>query len=135
MDGTTVGMLPSCSLSLTSLHAAAVHVRSGFICHLSVCRSPKLLICDEATSALDTATERGIMDSLTELASGRTSVFVAHRYCHHALHQLHYTWMPMQSTARIDMLHGHADAWGRDLQAFNNQELRQDRRDVRWASG
>jgi ABC-type transport system involved in Fe-S cluster assembly fused permease/ATPase subunit len=42
-------------------------------------RSPKLLICDEATSALDTATERGIMDSLTELASGRTSIFVAHR--------------------------------------------------------
>ena len=48
----------------------------------SICvwrRSPKLLICDEATSALDTATERGIMDSLTELASGRTSIFVAHR--------------------------------------------------------
>lgn len=43
-------------------------------------RSPKLLICDEATSALDTATERGIMDSLTELASGRTSIFVAHRW-------------------------------------------------------
>lgn len=42
-------------------------------------RSPKLLICDEATSALDTATERDIMDSLTELASGRTSIFVAHR--------------------------------------------------------
>lgn len=42
-------------------------------------REPRLLICDEATSALDTATERGIMDSLTELATGRTSVFVAHR--------------------------------------------------------
>lgn len=42
-------------------------------------REPRLLICDEATSALDTATERGIMDSLTELADGRTSVFVAHR--------------------------------------------------------
>jgi ABC-type transport system involved in Fe-S cluster assembly fused permease/ATPase subunit len=42
-------------------------------------RSPRLLICDEATSALDTATERSIMTSLTELAAGRTSVFVAHR--------------------------------------------------------
>ena len=43
------------------------------------CREPRLLICDEATSALDTATERGIMNALTVLASGRTSVFVAHR--------------------------------------------------------
>ncbi len=42
-------------------------------------REPRLLICDEATSALDTATERGIMNALTVLASGRTSVFVAHR--------------------------------------------------------
>lgn len=42
-------------------------------------RSPRLLVCDEATSALDTATEAGIMASLTELAAGRTSVFVAHR--------------------------------------------------------
>ena len=42
-------------------------------------RAPRLIICDEATSALDTATERSIMASLTELAAGRTSVFVAHR--------------------------------------------------------
>jgi len=42
-------------------------------------KKPRLLICDEATSALDTATEKGIMSSLEELASGRTSVFVAHR--------------------------------------------------------
>lgn len=42
-------------------------------------REPRLLICDEATSALDSATERGIMASLQELATGRTSVFVAHR--------------------------------------------------------
>lgn len=42
-------------------------------------RSPRLLICDEATSALDSATEKGIIDSLGELATGRTSVFVAHR--------------------------------------------------------
>ena len=42
-------------------------------------RDPLLLVCDEATSALDTATEKGIMASLEELAKGRTSVFVAHR--------------------------------------------------------
>lgn len=46
---------------------------------LSVYREPRLLICDEATSALDTGTERGIMDALSVLASGRTSIFVAHR--------------------------------------------------------
>lgn len=42
-------------------------------------KRPRLLICDEATSALDTATEKGIMASLEELAANRTSVFVAHR--------------------------------------------------------
>jgi ABC-type transport system involved in Fe-S cluster assembly fused permease/ATPase subunit len=42
-------------------------------------KKPRLLICDEATSALDTATEKGIMASLEELAANRTSVFVAHR--------------------------------------------------------
>lgn len=42
-------------------------------------KMPRLLICDEATSALDTSTEQGIIGSLEELASGRTSVFVAHR--------------------------------------------------------
>lgn len=42
-------------------------------------QAPRLLICDEATSSLDTATEQDIMDSLTQLAQGRTSVFVAHR--------------------------------------------------------
>ena len=42
-------------------------------------RDPALLICDEATSALDSATENGIMQSLKELSTGRTSIFVAHR--------------------------------------------------------
>ena len=42
-------------------------------------QDPLILICDEATSALDTATEQGIMNSLDELAKGRTSIFVAHR--------------------------------------------------------
>jgi ABC-type transport system involved in cytochrome bd biosynthesis fused ATPase/permease subunit len=42
-------------------------------------RSPRLLLADEATSALDTATEVGILESLEEVAQGRTAVFVAHR--------------------------------------------------------
>jgi len=42
-------------------------------------RSPRLLLADEATSALDTATEVGILQSLQEVAAGRTAVFVAHR--------------------------------------------------------
>lgn len=42
-------------------------------------RGPRLLICDEATSALDSSTEASILQSLKELASGRTCVFVAHR--------------------------------------------------------
>ena len=42
-------------------------------------RQPRLLLADEATSALDTATEIGILQSLQEVASGRTAGFVAHR--------------------------------------------------------
>mmetsp|Transcript_18042 Transcript_18042/g.50463 ORF Transcript_18042/g.50463 Transcript_18042/m.50463 type:complete len:853 (+) Transcript_18042:34-2592(+) len=42
-------------------------------------RQPRLLICDEATSSLDTGTEAQIMGSLSQLAQGRTAVFVAHR--------------------------------------------------------
>eukprot|EP00894_Picocystis_sp_ML_P003439 jgi/Pico_ML_1/53956/g4410.t1 len=42
-------------------------------------RAPRLLVCDEATSALDSATEAGILDSLKQLAKGRTTIFVAHR--------------------------------------------------------
>lgn len=38
-----------------------------------------MLICDEATSALDSSTEASILQSLKELATGRTCVFVAHR--------------------------------------------------------
>ena len=42
-------------------------------------REPRMLVADEATSALDTATEQGILESLEEVALGRTAVFVAHR--------------------------------------------------------
>eukprot|EP00271_Cylindrocystis_brebissonii_P011636 TRINITY_DN29520_c0_g1_i1.p1 TRINITY_DN29520_c0_g1~~TRINITY_DN29520_c0_g1_i1.p1 ORF type:complete len:886 (+),score=112.14 TRINITY_DN29520_c0_g1_i1:332-2989(+) len=42
-------------------------------------KAPRLLICDEATSALDSGTEAAILQSLKELAAGRTCIFVAHR--------------------------------------------------------
>ncbi|KAJ7546425.1 hypothetical protein O6H91_08G039900 [Diphasiastrum complanatum] len=53
-------------------------------------KAPRLLICDEATSALDSPTEAAILNSLKELATGRTCIFVAHRlstimHCDHIL--------------------------------------------------
>jgi len=42
-------------------------------------RAPPILLADEATSALDATTEASILDALTGLAAGRTSLFVAHR--------------------------------------------------------
>ncbi|GAQ82134.1 mitochondrial ABC transporter ATM [Klebsormidium nitens] len=53
-------------------------------------KSPRMLCCDEATSALDSGTEAAILDSLKELAAGRTCLFVAHRlstvaHCDHIL--------------------------------------------------
>jgi ABC-type multidrug transport system fused ATPase/permease subunit len=42
-------------------------------------QEPSVLLFDEATSALDATTEREILDSLSELAAGRTALFVAHR--------------------------------------------------------
>lgn len=42
-------------------------------------KNPPILILDEATSALDNATEMLIQESLEKLASGRTTIVVAHR--------------------------------------------------------
>ena len=42
-------------------------------------QDPAILLCDEATSALDSRTEKQILQALQALASGRTSLFVAHR--------------------------------------------------------
>lgn len=44
-----------------------------------VLKDPPILVLDEATSALDTRTERGIQDRLRAIASGRTTLMVAHR--------------------------------------------------------
>ena len=38
-----------------------------------------VVLMDEATSALDTKTEAGIMDTLDNLMSGRTTILIAHR--------------------------------------------------------
>ena len=42
-------------------------------------RDPRILILDEATSALDTQTERAVQAAFDELASGRTTITIAHR--------------------------------------------------------
>lgn len=42
-------------------------------------RDPRILILDEATSALDATTEREILDTLVEVARGRTTVSITHR--------------------------------------------------------
>jgi ABC-type methionine transport system ATPase subunit len=42
-------------------------------------KNPRLLLLDEATSALDNVSERLVQAALERLATGRTSVVVAHR--------------------------------------------------------
>lgn len=42
-------------------------------------KNPPILILDEATSALDTETEQVIQESLLSLATGRTTLIIAHR--------------------------------------------------------
>src|SRR5205085_5339138 len=42
-------------------------------------RNPRVLILDEATSALDAQTEAGVLDTLANLAKGRTTISVTHR--------------------------------------------------------
>jgi ABC-type multidrug transport system fused ATPase/permease subunit len=42
-------------------------------------KNPRLLLLDEATSALDNVSERLVQAALERLATGRTSLVVAHR--------------------------------------------------------
>lgn len=42
-------------------------------------KNPPILILDEATSALDTFSEAAVQDALIRLASGRTTLIIAHR--------------------------------------------------------
>jgi ATP-binding cassette subfamily B protein len=42
-------------------------------------RNPRVLVLDEATSALDTETERAVQQAFDVLASGRTTITIAHR--------------------------------------------------------
>lgn len=53
--------------------AAAMHSCRAFL------KAPRILLFDEATSALDAKTEKEVLESLSKLAAGRTSIFVAHR--------------------------------------------------------
>ncbi len=42
-------------------------------------RDPRVLILDEPTSALDTVTERQVLEALSRLKAGRTTIIIAHR--------------------------------------------------------
>jgi ABC-type transport system involved in Fe-S cluster assembly fused permease/ATPase subunit len=45
----------------------------------TILRQPKILFLDEATSALDTRTEQAIQAQLNQLATGKTTLVIAHR--------------------------------------------------------
>jgi ABC-type multidrug transport system fused ATPase/permease subunit len=42
-------------------------------------RDPRVMVLDEATSALDAETETGILETLEEVAKGRTTIAITHR--------------------------------------------------------
>ena len=45
----------------------------------AIVRNPKILILDDALSAVDTNTENTILNSLSRIMQGRTSVIISHR--------------------------------------------------------
>jgi ATP-binding cassette subfamily B protein len=45
----------------------------------AVAREPKILILDDALSAVDTKTENTILEAMTKIMKGRTSLIISHR--------------------------------------------------------
>lgn len=68
----------------TPIGERGVKLSGGQKQRLSIARiflkNPAILILDEATSALDTQTEQYIQQSFDELAKGRTTLIIAHRF-------------------------------------------------------
>jgi ATP-binding cassette subfamily B protein len=70
-------------------------------------RRARVLVLDDATSSLDTATEARVLDSLAALASGRTTIVIAHRASTAARADL-VAWLV---DGRIARLAPHAELW------------------------
>ena len=45
----------------------------------AISRDPKILMLDDALSAVDTKTENSILNSMSKLMKGRTSIIISHR--------------------------------------------------------
>jgi len=68
---------------LTDIGQRGVKLSGGQQQRISIARvflkNPPILILDEATSSLDYESEKAVMQSLTDLAKGRTTFIIAHR--------------------------------------------------------
>lgn len=76
------GERPPCrcfSPSLQPLKAPCTAVYCMYYPYRAFLKAPSILLFDEATSALDSKTEKEVLEALSKLAAGRTSIFVAHR--------------------------------------------------------